>query len=291
MKLTALDTILDLEVIGSSVVSPTRDEEKPRTATNLLASKSQGSEDEKCVVTVSHEPTNEERAGNGQRRAEEIVKNEEEGVAKVDSQGFLTPFMQELKKHRRGIIDSDNTGKKASFHSIIEFLDNLSAITEDYAFLVYYKQVVGTSEILKEAEEHCLVDRQCLITVAYTSTEEQAQTVLPTEIAVQTNETEKKATIIQAYSLTEGGTVMEITNSDVQIQYEPEKIFEETQTGHGKLAVFKKQSIKDRTVMKRKWIWQLQNEKSVGRGKWLNKFYTVLFTIMYLALTFDYDCV
>lgn len=210
LKLTALETILDLEVMGDSVVSLLKkDTPKSQTTTDLLATSEDSVEEEKCIVTSACAP-------------------EKTALTTVSSQKFLTPFMQELKKHRQ---DAKVVVKKASYQNVIEFLDNLANIPDDCAIVLFYRDLLRKAEIWQQAQVFFLKDLTCPVLA-----------IEPTQIM---NLQEEEELIAQPLPF-------------VLIATEMPKIF--------------------------------SDETEPLKAKYLNKLYGVLFTLMYFALTFDYDC-
>lgn len=277
-RLTALETILDLEVIGNSVVNQSiTDMGKSQTATDLLADKrtNDDSEEEKCMVTaaVAPEKTTEE--------TQSIIDVAEEKIAKVNSQDFLTPFMQDLKKHRRGGA-VETKDKKASYHSIIEFLDNLTNMSDDCTIVLYYKQTIGMTQVLHEAHEHFLTETHCPVKFYNFYRDGAAQTTPPSEIAIQTNKTESRTIVVQSYMLADDATCMEheYINAGTQLNN-----FEEVD----EVIFLAEEKLKEGQKIWMKWM-ETSESCEPDRAKLLNKFYGLLFTLMYFALTFDYEC-
>lgn len=228
---------------------------KPITTPDLVAT-SEESVEERCVITSACAPEKPPTAD----------------LATVSSQEFLTPFMQDLKNHRKGACAAD---KKASYHNIIEFLDNLSMMTDDCAILMCYRDLQQRAIVYQQAHVIYLKDIVCTLQLFNVCVSETSQTVPPTEMGIQTQHQKRdsRTVLVQSYQLADFTANVAQKLTDVETQH--------NQLADNELICIRTQGHKNLLD---------KNEIDVDRAKYLNQFYGLLFTLMYFALTFDYEC-
>lgn len=264
---------------------------KAQTTTNLLIVEKEAntddsnSEEEKCIVTAACAPEKVvEESENEVVVGESNSVETEEKVPAVNSEAFLTPFMQELKKHRKGVYEPNDD--RASYHNIIEFLDNLTNMGDDIAITLNYKDTVEMANVVCEAHEHCVKDIFYPVKLYNVCADGAAQTTQPSEIAIQTNQTESKTMVVQSYLLANTATFTEHTFVNAETQHNTLNSFNETQAAGDEVVFLAEEPLKEGAKHWEKFFETCESD----RAQLLNKFYGVLFTLMYFALTFDYEC-
>lgn len=232
-------------MIGDSVINLTNKyKTKSQTRIDLLAT-SEDSVEEKCMVTSACAP------------------KKEKTVTEINSQKLLTPFMQEIKGHRKRVLE---TNKKESFHNVIEFLDNLSSMTDDCAIVVFYRDCIEKARIWQQGHVVYLKEFQCSARLFNICLNKPVQTAAPLEKSLPIVENESKTVVVQS------DVKQDSTNAETQYNTlsGEEDIIYITTKGH-------------------KMLTDCCGQDS-ERTQYLNQFYGLLFTLMYFALIFDYEC-